>query len=190
MRRITFAVAAMFAAATALQAQAPTVPKIELRPFVGASVPTGDQRDLFGDEPMFGLQGAVEVKPTFHVVGSFGWVPAESKYAFADNGANVFQYDMGVEFSFIRPMPRNWEFRPFLGFGAGGRTYTYAAEQLNNKTCLAGYGALGTEFQLGRTAIRLEGRDNIFCYKSPIEGMTSKTRNDVGIMLGLAYHFR
>ena len=190
MRRITFAMAAMVAASTALQAQAPTVPKIELRPFVGASVPTGDQRDLFADEPIFGLQAAVEVKPTFHVVSSFGWIPAESKYALADNEANVFQYDMGVEFGLVRPLIGDWELRPFLGLGAGGRTYTYAAEQLSNKTCLAGYGALGSEFQLGRTAIRFEARDNVFCYKSPIEGITSKTRNDVGLMLGLAYHFR
>jgi hypothetical protein len=190
MRTFMFAAAALCAATTALRAQAPTVPRLELRPFVGALVPTGDQRDLFTNEPLFGLQAAVEVKPTFHVVGSFGWVPAESKYAIADNKADVFQYDMGVEFSLIRPMPGDWQFRPFLGFGAGGRTYTYEAEQLNNKTCLAGYGALGSEFQLGRTAIRLEGRDNLFCYKSPIAGTTSKTRNDIGVMLGLAYHFR
>ena len=37
MRRITFAVAALFAAATALQAQAPTVPKM----MVSATTPKG-----------------------------------------------------------------------------------------------------------------------------------------------------
>lgn len=190
MRTIPFSVAALFAAATALPAQAPTAPKLELRPFVGASVPTGDQRDLFANEPLFGLQAALEVRPTFHVVSSFGWVRAESKYPLADNKADVFQYDLGVEFSVIRPMGRDWQFRPFLGFGGGGRTYAYEAEQLNNKTCLAGYGALGSEFQLGRTALRVEARDNVFCYKSPIDGIESQTRNDVGLMAGLAYHFR
>jgi hypothetical protein len=53
-----------------------------------------------------------------------------------------------------------------------------------------GYGAIGTELQLGNSALRAEARDNVFCYKSPIRGMGSSTRNDVGVMLGIAYHFR
>ena len=53
-----------------------------------------------------------------------------------------------------------------------------------------GYGALGTEFQVGRSAIRLEARDNVFCYKSPVAGVDSKTRTDIALALGLAYHFR
>lgn len=190
MRRIMYAVAVMCVAAPALAAQAPSARKIELRPFVGASIPTGDQRELYGEELMFGLQGAVEVKPTFHVVGSFGWVPSNSGYAVSDDEVNIFQYDVGVEFGLVRPMAGDWEFKPFFGVGAGGRSYAYAASQLNDKTCLAGYGALGSEFQLGRTAIRFEARDNVFCYKSPITGIESKTRNDIGLALGLAYHFR
>lgn len=190
MRRIMYAVAALCTAVTVLPAQAPNASKIELRPFVGASIPAGDQRDLYGDEPMFGLQGAVEVKPTFHFVGSFGWVPSQANYTVSDNEVNIFQYDVGVEFGLVRPMARNWEFRPFFGFGAGGRSYAFAASQLNDKTCLAGYGALGTEFQVGRSAIRLEARDNVFCYKSPVAGVESKTRTDIALALGLAYHFR
>jgi len=190
MRRITYVAAGLLAAVAVLPAQTVDTRKIELRPFVGASIPTGDQRDLYGEEPLIGLQAALELRPTLHVVGAFGWVPATAKFMTTDDKVNVFQYDVGLELGLVRPMPGAWEFRPFVGLGAGARTYLFAADQLNDKTCLAGYGALGSEFQLGRTAFRFEARDNVFCYRSPIVGVESKTRNDVSLALGIAYHFR
>ena len=189
MRRIMYAAAALSMLVTALPAQTPNTQWIELRPYVGASIPTGTQRDFFTEEPMFGLQAAFEVKPTFHVVGSFGWIPADAKYAVTNAEVDVLQYDLGVEFSVVRSMGGKWLLKPFAGLGAGARSYVFAADELNNKTCLAGYGALGTEFQLGRTALRFEARDNVFCYRSPIVGIESKTRNDVALALGVAYHF-
>ena len=138
---------------------------------------------------MFGVQAELEVRPTLHLLGSFGWAPAQNKYQVADDDVNILQYDAGVEFDLVRPMGGGWQFKPFLGMGAGARTYLYGDDELSNKTCFAGYGALGTEFQIGRTALRLEGRDNVFCYRSPIGG-DSKTRNDVGVAFGVAYHFR
>ncbi len=71
-----------------------------------------------------------------------------------------------------------------------GRTYAFQELGLTDKTCFAGYGALGTEFQIARTALRLEARDNVFCYRSPVPGVSSKTRNDIGLSLGVAYHLR
>ena len=44
--------------------------------------------------------------------------------------------------------------------------------------------------QLARTALRPEARDNVFCFRSPVSGVGSKTRNDVGLSLGIAYHLR
>ena len=61
---------------------------------------------------------------------------------------------------------------------------------LADKTCFAGYGAVGTEFQVARTALRVEARDNVFCHRSPVPGVSSETRNDVGLGLGVAYHLR
>jgi hypothetical protein len=80
--------------------------------------------------------------------------------------------------------------RPFVGVGGGARTYLYQGTGLSDRTCTAGYAALGTEFQLGATALRLEARNNLFCYKSPFAGLSSVTRNDVSLSLGLAYHIR
>jgi hypothetical protein len=182
------AVVLAFGAATALSAQSPgAIP--ELRPFVGMSIPTGDQRDLFDNAAMFGLQGAFEMRPNFHLLGTFGWVPGQAKYTGADKDVQIYQYDLGLEYGLVR-MLGSWEFKPFLGLGGGARTYLYADDALETQTCASGYGALGAEMQMGRAAIRLEGRDNLFCFKSPVPGVESKTRNDVGVTLGLAYHFR
>jgi len=161
----------------------------EIRPFVGISIPTGSQRDLFNDAPVFGLQGAMELKPTLHLVGTFAWVPGQTQYVAASDNVNVFQYDVGVELGMVRELSGDWQFRPYVGLGAGARTYAYQAGQLADKTCAQGYGAIGGEFQIRRTSLRLEGRDNVFCFKSPIAGVDSRTRNDIRVAAGFAYHF-
>ena len=189
MRGIKFAVVALLATGTALPGQAPRT-QFELRPFVGASIPTGSQRNLFRDELLIGFQAAVELNPTLHMVGSLGGVPSHARYAVSDGEVNVFQYDLGLELGWARSLSRGREFRPFFGFGAGGRTYAFAADVLDDRTCLSGYGALGSELRFGRTGVRLEARDNVFCYRSPMASVGSRTRNDVSLMLGLAYQFR
>ena len=189
MKKLIAAVVAIGAAASALSAQSPGITP-ELRPFIGVSVPTGDQQDLFKRAPMAGLQGALEIRPNFHVIGTFGYVPGESKYAVTYNDVKIYDYNIGAELGLVRQWGASWEFKPFIGLGAGARTYAYKDQTLTDKTCAAGYGAAGAELQMGRAAIRLEGRGNVFCYRSPIEGVESKTRNDVGLSLGFAYHIR
>jgi hypothetical protein len=174
---------------TTLPAQVPNL-RPEIRPFAGAMIATGDQRLLFKDAPLFGIQAALEVRPDFHVLGTFGWMPVQSKYLLADNDVNVLDYSVGVEVGMVRPLPGKWEFKPFVGIGTGARSYLYHSAGFDNKSCVTLYAALGTEFQLGHTALRLEGRDNLFCYRSPIAGIASQTRNDVGIAFGVAYHVR
>lgn len=126
---VTVVAAALLTAVTALSAQEPRA-KPELRPFVGASIPTGTQRDLFNDAPIFGLQGAVELKPTLHLVGTFGWVPGQNAYVLTRDNVNIFQYDVGLERSMVRPLGGNWQFRPYVGISGGAPTYAYQADQL------------------------------------------------------------
>jgi hypothetical protein len=189
MKKTIVAVAALGFIVTALPAQTTKI-KPEIRPSAGAMIPTGELRNLFLDAPMFGVSTAVEVKPTVHVLATFAWVPAQDKYGLAQNNVNIFQYTAGTELGFVRPLGGNWELRPFAGIGVGARTYAFQGAGLANKTCFAGYGALGTEFQIARTALRLEARDNVFCYRSPVPGVSSQTRNDIGLSLGVAYHLR
>lgn len=187
MRTIAPAVAVLVAGAIALPAQTPMM-RPEIRPFAGASIPTGDHRDFFRDATLVGVQGALEMRPTFHLLASLGWARSNTKYAVSESDVHMLAYDVGAEWSFVKPLAEGWQLKPFIGAGAGARSYLYRSSALADKTCLVGYGALGSEFQLARVALRIEARDNVFCYRSPVAGTTSKTRNDVGIMAGLAFH--
>jgi hypothetical protein len=189
MKRTAIALGALLAGAFAAPARAQLATP-ELRPFVGAYIPTGAQRDLFKDATMYGVQGALELLPTWHLLGTFSWAPVHNKYVGFDENVSIFAYDVGTELGFVQPLTSTWELKPFVGLGLGARTYTYKSNSFSNQTCAAGYGALGSEFQYDRIALRLEARDNVFCYRSPIAGVASKTRNDVGLAFGFAYHFR
>jgi hypothetical protein len=179
---------ALVASASTLQAQASWKP--ELRPFVGTSIPTGGLRDAIGSEALFGMQAAAEITPWLHVLGTFGWAPSETRYVVSDKGLDVFQYDVGVEVNSSQPFVGGWQVHPFWGLGAGARTYRYDSNALADRTCTSGYVSTGLELQAGRTALRAEARDNVLCYKSPLVGVGSGTRNDLNFSLGLAYHFR
>ena len=189
MRKLTVVLAALAVTAVASPAQ-DTKPTPEIRPFLGMYIPTGDQRDLFENAAMFGVQAAMEVRPTFHLLGTFGWIPGQAKYSGFDDDVQIFQYDIGLELNMVRQVGDSWLFKPFIGVGGGARSYFYASDNLQDRTCAAGYGALGAEMQLGRAAFRLEGRDNLYCYRSPLPNVDSRTRNDVGLSFGIAYHFR
>lgn len=188
MRRLFVVVALCLLATSSARAQLRDL-SLEIRPFAGATIPLGDQRDVFNDAFLLGLQGAVEVRPNLNIVGTFGWSPATSRYDVADDGANIFLYDVGVELGLTRELG-GWRLQPFVGGGIGGRTYVFSSDDLGNGMCFSGYGALGTELQLGRTSLRVEGRGNVFCYKSPFEDDASETRADIGLTAGLAYRFR
>jgi hypothetical protein len=189
MKKLSLTLAALMISAAVVSAQEPNV-RPEIRPFVGMYIPTGSHRDLFDDAAMLGVQAALELRPSFHLLGTFGWAPGQTKYAVAKDNVQILQYDVGLELNMVRPLGESWLFKPFLGLGGGARTYLYEDDNLKNQTCAAGYGALGAELEFARTAIRLEGRDNVFCFRSALPGIKSKTRNDVGLSLGLAYHFR
>jgi hypothetical protein len=189
MKRITIVLGALVVGAFAGPARA-QLGTPELRPFVGAYIPTGAQRDLFNDATLFGIQGALELKPTFHLLGTFSWAPVHNKYTGFDENVSIFAYDVGTELGTSRSLGSGWEFKPFVGLGVGARSYVFKASGLSDQTCGAAYGALGSEFQLDKVALRFEARDNVFCYRSPTAAVTSKTRNDIGLALGFAYHFR
>jgi len=122
-----------------------------------------------------------------HVVGTVGWTHGHNKYAaFSDELTYICQYDLGAEFNLTRELGPSWTLKPFLGFGAGGRTYDDNAVNVGTTTCTAGYSALGSELQKG-VAFWFEARNYFTCFESPITAK-KKTRNDVGLAFGVAYH--
>jgi hypothetical protein len=182
-------VAMLFAAQAGAQIRGTWVP--EVRPFVGAYLPTGDQRDVLKDSALMGMEFAYELPINVHLLGTVGWTPSTDKALTQDNRVNLFQYDVGAELFNSRPMTGDWLFRPFVGLGVGARTYDMTEIRgAKAKTYAAGYGALGSEFQLSNIAIRIEGRDYLSQFKGLAGGADNKTRNDVTLAAALAFHFR
>ena len=190
MRNRALVVAAVVAAAPGLAAQTPRTIRPEIRPFAGAMIPTGGQRALFGDAAVAGLQVALELKPSLHLLSTFTWSPGHERFGLGSDRVTILEYNVGVEFGFVEPLAGRWELRPFIGAGLGGRSYAYEASALADRHCNAAYGAVGAEFQLARTALRLEVRDHAYCFRSPVAGVSSTGANDIGLSLGVAYHLR
>jgi hypothetical protein len=185
MKRVMWAVTVLVLAQAGVASAQTLWRGPEIRPWVGELIPVGAQRDDFQETPMFGLQAAVSFTPSLQVVGSFGWAPGTDKLGVADNGVNVLDYNLGLELS-----PLQGGLRPFVGVGAGARTFLYGPATLMSQTCEAGYGAAGIELQVARTAFRVEGRGHAFCFRSPTTGTGSVNRNDIGVSFGVAYHLR
>jgi hypothetical protein len=181
--------AALLAGATAMGAQTPR--GYELRAFVGADMAMGAMRDVVDDAALLGVQAGARLTGDLRLVGTFGWMPTQTRFAVADDGVNVLQYDAMLELNVAHRGSGPWQVRPFVGLGAGARSYRYDSSALDDNTCAVGVGALGVAWQYRSAAVRTELRDNVFCYETPVAGeRKSSTRNDLAMMLGVAYHFR
>lgn len=188
MRTHRLVIATLATFATLADAQLPSERRPELRPFAGAFLPTGAQHDDFRNAATLGIQGAMELSSWMHLVATVGWTPSSNRFRVLDDDrTDIWQYDVGAEFNVLQPLPSRWLLRPFAGLGAGARTYDYRAARVGSRTCAAGYGSAGTELQRDYWAFRLEGRDYLSCMESPITGV-KRTRNDVGVVFGVAYH--
>jgi hypothetical protein len=181
--------AALVAFGARANAQSP-LGKFEIRPFAGAYIPTGDQRDLLKDAVLAGAQGSWRVLSPLAITASFGWSPSKDRIAAGNQTLDLYQYDVGAElrgpawFSV-----GSWDFTPFTGIGGGARTYSYRDLNVNSKTNAAGYGSVGGDIGFGPLALRIEGRDYVSRFE-PLAGTGARaTRNDVGVAVGLGYRF-
>lgn len=170
--------------------QAQTSSAFELRPFVGAYIPTGDQRDFLKDAVLVGGQASWRAFPALALTGTFGWSPSKDRITAGNQTLDIYQYDIGAE---LRTPSRYdagiVEFTPFVGLGAGGRTYSYRDLSVDSKTNFDGYGALGGDVGFGPIAFRIEGRDYVSQFKPLTGSGSTKTRNDIGLAFGIAYRF-
>jgi len=170
------------------QTAASAQPHITVRPFVGAYLPTGDQRDFLKDAVLVGTQAAWAANENFALIGSFGWTPSEDKLQPGARKIDAYQYDLGVE---ARSGGTNVAtlISPFIGAGIGGRTYSYRNSTIDSKTNFDGYGAVGVDAGAGVVGIRLEVRDYVSRFQPLIGGGDTKTRNDVSLFAGLGVKF-
>ena len=195
--RARLAAAALFVLSGALvttsaNAQEPVTLRsngFELRPYAGAYIPTGDQRDLLKDAVLVGGQASYRILPQLAITGTVGWSPSKDRITPGDETIDLWQYDLGAELR--APSWRSWgtlDFTPFVGLGGGGRTYNYRDLDVDSKTNVAGYGVLGGELGFGRLGVRLEARDYVSRFK-PFDGGDAKTRNDVTVATGVTLRF-
>ena len=177
------------AVASPLEAQSQSSGNFEIRPYVGAYLPTGDQRDILKDALLVGAQASYRVIPQLAITGTLGWSPTEDRVG-AGQTLDLLQYDVGAELRAPAWVQRaSWDFSPFVGLGVGGRTYDYRDLDIDAKTNVAGYGALGGEFGFGQFGLRIEGRDYISRFKPLTGSGETKTRNDVAVAAGLTIKF-
>jgi hypothetical protein len=164
----------------------PRTSALEVRPFVGAYIPTGDQRDLLKDAVLVGVQASWRVIPQLAVTGTFGWSPSKDRVTAGDQTLDLYQYDVGAEARAASWYSRgSLDFTPFLGLGVGGRTYDYRDLNVDAKTNVAGYGTLGGELGFGRAGLRLEARDYVSRFEPLTGSGDTKTRNDLTLAAGL-----
>lgn len=189
MKRMLAAVCTLILLATPASAQRNTRYSMELRPFVAAYVPVGAMRDDFRDATTVGAQGAIEMSDYWHLGGTIGWTYGKNRLTLAKERTKLIHYDIGAESNLLFDLANNWLVKPFGGLGVGARSYDYGIASIGTKMCTSGYGAIGAEVQRSVLALRLEARQYVSCFESPITG-DKKTRTDGLYGFGFAYHIR
>ena len=162
----------------------------ELRAFAGAFVPTGRERHLLRNAFFGGGQASYRIVPALAATGTFGWSPNKDRVTPGAPSVDILQYDIGLEgraASWWRGA--TWDLTPFVGAGAGGRTFTYRDFDADSQSNFTGYGALGGEFGFGRIGARFEARDYLSRFTPVAGSSTADTRNDVTLSAGLTVHF-
>ncbi|MFL5619777.1 MAG: hypothetical protein ACJ79A_15445 [Gemmatimonadaceae bacterium] len=152
----------------------------------GALVPTGVQRNVLKDAPLSTAQLSYVMRSRFAITTMVGWARSRDLASAGSPKLDVFTYDVGAEARTPRLVGgETMTLTPFVGVGAGSRSYNYRSLDVDATHNLAGYGALGSELARGRVHLRLEVRDYMTRFEPLAGAGASATRNDVVAILGL-----
>lgn len=170
------------------QSAPPRAPRWELRVTGGAFAPTGTQRNVLKDAQVTAAQLSWVPRPSLAITGTFGWARSRDLTSFESPKLDVFTSDLGVE---ARSAPvaagRSMTFTPFVGIGAGARSYNYRSLDVDATNNLAAYGSVGGEIGVRRLGVRLEARDYVTGFKPLVGGGKSDARNDVMILVAVQF---
>ena len=179
------------AVASDAAAQSISAGRFEARPLVGAYLPTGAHREVLGDAITIGAQGGYAITEHISLVATIGFAASSDKQIPLDDDLDLFSYDIGAEVtkSFL-VANGGMTLSPFIGLGAGGRTYDYRERETDSETNVAGYGAIGGQLRMGTIGVRVEARDYVSSFKGLTGEMTERTsRNDISIFTALSLSF-
>jgi hypothetical protein len=170
------------------QTRADLTSRWEFRATSGGLIPTGVQRNAVKDAQLSAVQLSWLARPSLALTATLGWARSRDLLTTDDPKLDVFSYDLGAE---VRAS--EWfagdavTFTPFVGGGAGGRSYNYRSIEADATHNLAGYGTAGGELGIRRVGVRIELRDYLTGFKPLVGRGVSETRNDIVIMVGLRF---
>jgi hypothetical protein len=183
----------LLASARTATAQVPAEPSRawEFRVPTGGLVPTGAQRNALKDAHLSAVQLSFPVRPAFAITATAGWARSRDLASANDPKLDVFTYDLGAEARAPEWFAgRAVTFSPFVGAGAGARSYNHRTLDVDATHNVAGYGAVGGELRAGRVGLRLEARDYVSGFRPLADRGSARTRNDVVALLSLSLRTR
>ena len=152
----------------------------------GALVPAGAQRDFIKDANLSTAQLSYVIRSRYALTTMFGWARSRDLGSVAAPKLDVFTYDVGAEARAPRWIGgESVSFTPFIGAGAGSRSYNYRSLDVAARHNLAGYAAIGGELGRSRLRVRLEVRDYVTGFKPLVGSGSAGTRNEVVAFVGL-----
>jgi hypothetical protein len=187
------ATALAFASAGSASAQdSPSPTKTwEFRVTSGAFVPIGDHRMVLDDAHVTAAQVSWLVQPRLALTGTFAWARSRDIASTNDPKLDVFSSDIGVEARFAEQFAESpVTFSPFVGLGAGARSYNYRKLDVDATNNVAGYASVGGELGMGRVGLRLEVRNYVAGFRPLVGAGGSEIRNDVTFMIGMRFDRR
>ena len=178
-------------AASDAAAQSIRAGRLEVRPLVGAYLPTGDHGEILSEAITIGVQGGYAITEHVSFVATFGFTGSGDKRIPLDDNLDLFSYDIGAELTRSFPVgDGGMTLSPFVGVGAGGRTYDYRDLTTDSESNFAGYASIGGQLRMKTIGVRLEARDYVSSFKGLTGEMTERTaRNDISIFTALSLSF-
>jgi hypothetical protein len=184
----TAVVLGLLVSANGAVAQTPSEKPWELRINGGAFVPTGDQRSSLKNAETTAAQVSWMVRPSLALTGTFAWARSRDVAMVAQPKLDVFSSDLGLEARLRRRFSESpVTFSPFVGAGAGARSYNYRKLDQDATHNVAGYAAIGGEIGVRRVGLRVEARDYVSGFRPLMGAGQAATRNDVVVMVGLRF---
>jgi hypothetical protein len=183
--RAALALAVLFAPASAAHAQ---MYSYELRLEGGAWYPTGPLADDLKTAGTVGAAASWTFSPGWSALVSASWTPSQDKDPGGSMHVNIYQYDVGVEWSAKTGEIYVWDLSPFLGAGLGGRTYSPQRVTLPSQDVFDGYIGAGLSFAYRQSTWRIGVRDYVSGWNGIMKTKPT-TGNDFAVIGGIGFRF-
>lgn len=189
-RRVSRVTAILCLAAAMLPAGAARAQeyKYDLRLEGGGWVPTGTMSNDLKAAGTVGVTAGWTFSPNWTAVVAAYWTPSEDKVLTSEMQVNIYQYDVGLEWSTKTSRIARWDVMPYIGGGLGSRSYSPRRATEPDQESIDGYLSAGLAFAAEQATWRFGVRDYISGWKG-IMKTKSATGNDLAILAGIGFRF-